>query len=91
MSQHIYKKAYFNYKIVSVSIRIEVCPIWKQAVAWDLREMGSVRGKGVREGPDPQEAGKISGQCLARAGTTWTRTRRTKQVGCDEGGPARTE
>jgi hypothetical protein len=35
--------------------------------------------------------GKINSQFSARAGTTWARMKRTKQVGRDEGGPARTE
>jgi hypothetical protein len=33
--------------------------------------MGSAWGKGVKEGPVPQDAGKISSQCSARAGTTY--------------------
>jgi hypothetical protein len=53
--------------------------------------MGSALGKGVREGPAPREVEKISSQCSASAGTTWARMRRTKQVGRDEGGLARTE
>jgi hypothetical protein len=55
----------------------QVCPIWELAVAWDLRE-----------GLAPQEAGKISSQCSARAETTWTRTRKDEQVGRDEEGSA---
>jgi hypothetical protein len=66
-------------------------PTWKRAIAWDLREMGSAWGRGVREGPAPQEAGKISSQCSAEAGTTWPMTRKTNQVGHDEGGSPRTE
>ncbi len=46
---------------------------------------------GVKEGPAPQEAGKISSQCPTKAGTTWARTRKTNQVGHDEGGSTRTE
>jgi hypothetical protein len=61
------------------------------AVAWDLRKMGSAWGKWVREGQAPQEAGKISSQFSARAGTTWAKTRRTGQVGHDEEGSAQTE
>jgi hypothetical protein len=52
-------------------------PDVEAAVAWDLRGMGSVWRKGVREGPAPQEAGKISSQCPTKAGTTWARTRKT--------------
>jgi hypothetical protein len=63
----------------------------KRSIAWDLRVMGSAPRKGVREGPAPQETGKKSSQCSARAGTRLARTRRTKQVGRDEGGSARTE
>jgi hypothetical protein len=53
--------------------------------------MGSAWGKGVREDPAPQEAGKISSQYSALAGTTWAGKRKTNQVGRDEGGYARTE
>jgi hypothetical protein len=63
----------------------------ERAVAWDLREMGSAWGKGVREGLAPQEAREISSQCSTRAETTWTRTRRNGQFGRDEEGSARTE
>jgi hypothetical protein len=52
---------------------------------------GVSSGKGVKGGLAPQEAGKISSQCSARAGTTWARTRRTGQDGRDEGGSVRTE
>ncbi len=51
--------------------------MWKRAVAWDLREMGSAWGKGVTEGPAPKEAGKISSQGPTKAGTTWASTRKT--------------
>jgi hypothetical protein len=49
-------------------------------------EIGSARGKGSREGPAPQEAGKISSQCSARAGTTGARRRKTGQVRREEDG-----
>ncbi len=60
-------------------------PMWKRAVAWDLREIGSAWGKGVTEGPAPKEVGKISSQGPTKAGTTWASTRKTKQVWRDEG------
>ncbi len=53
--------------------------------------MGSAWGKGVREEPAPQEAGKISSQCTARAEATWRGKKRNGQVGRDEEGPAQTE
>jgi hypothetical protein len=53
--------------------------------------MGSAWGKGVREDPVPQEAGKISSQCPTKAGITWARMKKTNQVRRDEGGLARTE
>jgi hypothetical protein len=53
--------------------------------------MGLAWGKGLREGSAPQEVGKISSQCPTKAGTTWVRTRKTNQVGRDEGGSAQTE
>ncbi len=42
---------------------------------------GSAWGKGAREGPAPQEAGKISSQCSMRAEATWTRARKDGQIG----------
>jgi hypothetical protein len=51
----------------------------------------SVWGVGVREGPALLRWGKISSQCPTKAGTTLGRTRRTNQVGRDEGGLVRTE
>ncbi len=68
-----------------------MCPKWERGVAWALREMGSARGRGVREGAAPQEAREISSQRSTRAGTTWTRTRRSEQIGHDEEGSAHTE
>jgi hypothetical protein len=56
-------------------------PDVEEGFVWDLREMGSAWRKGVREGPAPQEAGKISNQCSTRAETTWARTRKANQVG----------
>jgi hypothetical protein len=48
-------------------------------------------GEGVKEGLAPQDAGKLSSQCSARAVTTWATTRSTRQVGRDEEGSAQTE
>ncbi len=48
-------------------------------------------GEGVREGPAPQEAGKISSQCSGRAEATWRRKKRNGQARHDEGGPAQTK
>jgi hypothetical protein len=48
-------------------------------------------GEGDKRGPGPQEAREISSRCLARAETTWTRTRKKGQVGCDEERSARTK
>ncbi len=61
-----------------------MCPTEEGGVAWDLREMGSTWGRGVREGPVPQEARKISSQCSARAEETWRRKKRNERVGRDE-------
>ncbi len=60
-------------------------------IAWDLREMGSAWGRGVREGLAPQKVGKISSQRSARKEVTWRRKKKEEQVGRDEEGPARTE
>jgi hypothetical protein len=38
--------------------------------------MGSAWGRGVREGPAPQEVGKISSQSSARAEAAWRRKKR---------------
>jgi hypothetical protein len=62
--------------------------MWTWAVAWGLREIGSAWERGVREGPAPWEAGKIRGQCPTNAGIIWSRTRKTNQVGRDDGGSA---
>jgi hypothetical protein len=68
-----------------------LCPTWERGVAWNLREMGSAWGRGLREGPAPQKAGKISSQCLARNEATWRRKKKEGQVVRDEEGPAQTE
>jgi Neuraminidase (sialidase) len=52
----------------------------KQTIAWSLREIGLAWEKGEREDPAPQEAGKISSQYSAKAGTTWERTRKTNKL-----------
>ncbi len=82
---------YVQDTVASWFLRVYMFPTWKHAIAWSLREMGSAWGKGVREEPAPQEAGKISSHYSAKARTTWARTRKTNQVGHDGGGPARTE
>jgi hypothetical protein len=69
----------------------KMCPTWEQGVAWDLREMGSAWGRGVREGPAPQEARKISSQCSAREEATWRRKKKEGRVEHDEEEPVRTE
>jgi hypothetical protein len=53
-------------------------------VAWDLSEMGLTWGEGVREGPAPQEARKISSQCSVRAEATWRKKKRNERVRRDE-------
>ncbi len=55
------------------------------------KENGVSLGEGGEGGPIPQEAREISSQCSTRAGTTWTRTKRSGQVGHDEEGSVRTE
>ncbi len=47
---------------------------------------GDSMGKGGEGGPAPQEEEKISSQCSTKAETTWAGTRKTNQVGRDEGG-----
>jgi hypothetical protein len=59
--------------------------------AWDLREMGSAGGRGVREGPAPHKVGKISSQCSARKEATWRRKKMEERVGRDEEELAPTE
>jgi hypothetical protein len=67
-----------------------VCLTWKRGIAWDLREMGSAWRRGVKGGPAPQKAGKISSQCSARKEATWRRKRKEGGVGRDEEVPALT-
>jgi hypothetical protein len=50
--------------------------------------MGSAWGRGVREGPAPQNAREISSQGSARKEATWRRKRKEAGVGRDEEGPA---
>jgi hypothetical protein len=45
-------------------------------MAWDLREMGSAQGKGVREGQAPQTGREISSQLPARKEATWRRKKK---------------
>jgi hypothetical protein len=73
------------------SLKKDLCPTWERGIAWDLKEMGSAWGRGVREGPAPQKAGKISSQSSARKEVTWRRKKKEGQVGRDEEGPVRTE
>ncbi len=56
----------------------------ERGIAWDMREMGSTWGRGIREGLVPQEARKISSQFSARAEATWRRKKRNERVGHDE-------
>jgi hypothetical protein len=54
-------------------------PTKEQGVAWDLREMGSTRERGVREGPAPQIGSDISSQLPSRKEATATRSMRKKE------------
>jgi hypothetical protein len=66
----------------------DLCPTWERATP---EGNGVSLVEGGEEGPGPQEAREIGSQCLTRAETTWTRTRRNGQVGRDEERSARTE
>ncbi len=68
-----------------------MCPTYEWGVAWDLREMGSARGKGVREGQAPQAGRKISSQLSARKKATWSWKKKEGRVRRDEEEPACTE
>ncbi len=70
---------------------VYTCPTQKRGVAWDLREMGSAWGRGVREGPAPQEVEKISSHHPARKEATGRMKKKEGRVGRDEEGPACTE
>ncbi len=35
-----------------------MCPTCERGIAWDLREMGSAQGRGVREGQAPPRSGE---------------------------------
>jgi hypothetical protein len=50
-------------------------------IAWDLREMGSAQGKGVREGQAPQTKREISSQLPAKKEATWRRRKRKDESG----------
>jgi hypothetical protein len=50
--------------------------------------MGSAWGRGVREGPAPQNAGEISSQRSAMKEATWRRKKKEAGVRRDEEGPA---
>ncbi len=60
-------------------------------VAWDLREMGSSQGKGVREGQGPQTRSKIGSLTRARKEATWSRRKKKRRAKCDEEDPACTQ
>jgi hypothetical protein len=68
-----------------------LCPKQEWHVAWDLREMGSAQGKGVREGQAPQARREISSQHPARKEATWSSKKKEGRVGRDEEEPACTE
>ncbi len=68
-----------------------MCLTQEWGVAWDLREMGSAQGKGVREGQAPQARREISSQPPARTESTWSRKKKEERVRHDEEGPACTE
>jgi hypothetical protein len=75
----------FNIQSDLSLLYIKLCPTLEHGVAWDLREMGSALGRGVREGPAPQKGGKISSQCSVRKEAAW-RKKKEGQVGLDEEG-----
>jgi hypothetical protein len=62
-----------NGSVNGMDVPVLLHPTEERDVAWDLREMGSAWGRGVREGLAPQETRKISSQCPARTETTWRR------------------
>ncbi len=45
-----------------------MCPTWERGIAWDLREIGSAWGRGVREGlaPPGSQEDKQSVLCEGR-------------------------
>jgi hypothetical protein len=53
--------------------------------------MGSAWGRGVREGPAPQNKEEISIQRSARKEATWRRKKKEEGVRHDEEGPVPTE
>jgi hypothetical protein len=53
--------------------------------------MGSIQGKGVREGQAPQAGRKISSQLPARKEASWSRKKKEERVRHDEEEPACTE
>jgi hypothetical protein len=70
---------------------ILLCSTQERGVAWDLREMGSAQGKGVREGQAPQTRREISSQLPARKEATLRRKKKEGRVRRDEEEPVCTE
>ncbi len=68
-----------------------LCLTQEYGIAWDLREMGSAQGKGVREGQAPQTRSEISSQFPARKEATWSRRKKERRVRRDEEDPPCTE
>jgi hypothetical protein len=77
-------KKYLLCVDLNLFLWLYMCLTWKWGVAWDLREMGSAQGKGVREGQSPQAGREISIQLPARKEATWSRKRKEGQVRRDE-------
>jgi hypothetical protein len=77
---------YLDYSLKQLEKRVlYLCPTWERGVAWDLWEMGSA-WRGLREGPAPQKARKISSQRSVREEAAWRR-KKAGQVGHDKEGP----
>jgi hypothetical protein len=72
-------------------VLILVFPTQEWGIAWNLREMGSIQGKGVREGQAPQAGRKISSQLPAKKEASWSRKKKEERVRHDEEEPACTE
>ncbi len=68
-----------------------MCPTQEWGIAWNLREMGSAQGKGVREGQAPQTRREISSKLPARKEVTWSKKKKEGRVRRDEEEPACTE
>jgi hypothetical protein len=77
--------------IIHAFMVLHMCPTCQRGFAWDLKEMGSAWGRGVREGPAPPGSSEDKQSALSEGRGNMEKEKKEGQVGRDEEGPARTE